>query len=118
MEFTLASQTETKAVFQLRDTTDTKKIYPYSFQLSLSYTLEDGVLNMEYLVENTDSKVIYYCLGAHPAKAPFLCIEPWNGSAVYAAEDDEFIHKNHVQALPPKASKSYRMAIRILKGCC
>lgn len=216
MDFTVTGQTTTSVTFEIRDTEETKKVYPYSFCLSLSYTLTDGSLFMEYRVSNNDERTIYYCLGAHPAfncpmedhalfedydlvfekeetassmvydsthlefnpenrieqlnesrvlplsrelfrnnavyfdnlksrkvslvnrntsrgvevsfpgfetvafwtpypeEAPFVCVEPWNGSAVYATEDNEFIHKNHVQTLSPGNTKSYGLSIRIL----
>lgn len=47
-------------------------------------------------------------------QAPFLCVEPWNGSAICSDEDDEFIHKNHIQTLKPQESKNYVMGIHIL----
>lgn len=47
-------------------------------------------------------------------KAPFLCVEPWNGSAICSNEDDEFIHKNHVQTLGARESRSYHLGIQIL----
>ncbi|WP_312446345.1 aldose 1-epimerase family protein [Lacrimispora sp.] len=216
MDFTATEQTNTTVTFEIRDSEETKKIYPYSFRLSLAYTLTDGTLFMEYQVANTDDRTIHYCLGAHPgfncplednavfedydlvfekeetissmvydskhlefnpenrivqlkesntlslnrelfkddaiyfddlesrkvsivnrntgrgvevsypgfetvafwtpypAKAPFICVEPWNGSAIYATEDDEFIHKNHVQTLSPGNAKSYGLSIGIL----
>lgn len=47
-------------------------------------------------------------------KAPFLCIEPWNGSAVCSDEDDQFAHKHDVQSLEPGQKRGYRLGIRIL----
>lgn len=216
MDFSATEQTSTSVTFEIRDTEETKKIYPYSFRLSLVYTLTDGTIFMEYRVTNTDDRTIHYCLGAHPgfncpmednavfedydlvfekeetissmvydsehlefnpgnridqlngsrslsltrelfkddaiyfedlqsrkvsivnrntgrgvevsypgfktvafwtpypAKAPFVCVEPWNGSAIYATEDDEFIHKNHVQTLSPGNTKSYGLSIGVL----
>lgn len=215
MDFAVTGQTETSVTFRIHDNEETKAVYPYSFALSLSYRLDHGSLVMEYQVENTDSRTIYYCLGAHPGfncpmedqasfedymlefeteedttsmvydlehfqfdpshrgvvlknektipltrelfkddavyfdclksrkvsivhrttghgielsypgfetvafwtpypgDAPFVCIEPWNGSGVYATEDDEFVHKNHVQQLGTGERKSYGMTIRI-----
>lgn len=46
--------------------------------------------------------------------APFLCIEPWNGCAIRSDEDDDFIHRHHVQILKPGEAKVYPMEIRIL----
>lgn len=47
-------------------------------------------------------------------KAPFLCIEPWNGSAIYDDEDDNFTSKRNLETLAPNASKSYRLTISLL----
>lgn len=46
--------------------------------------------------------------------APFLCIEPWNGSAIYSDEDNEFIHKRNIQTIKPSEKKSYQLVINIL----
>lgn len=50
----------------------------------------------------------------YPDQAPFLCIEPWNGSGARTGEGDELIHKNHVRRLEPGASHDLSMAIRPL----
>ncbi|MEW4414166.1 aldose 1-epimerase family protein [Clostridium sp. AN503] len=47
-------------------------------------------------------------------QAPFLCIEPWNGSAIRSDEDDEFLHKHDVQILGAGESRSHLLEIRIL----
>ena len=47
-------------------------------------------------------------------RAPFLCIEPWNGSAVRSDEDDEFTHKHGIQVLKAWEKKSHQMEINIL----
>lgn len=46
--------------------------------------------------------------------APFLCIEPWNGAAIFADEDDHFAHKRDIQILSPGETKSYHLTIRLL----
>ncbi len=47
-------------------------------------------------------------------QAPFLCMEPWNGAAIFADEDNEFIHKRDIQTLKAGESKTYQLAIRLL----
>ena len=47
-------------------------------------------------------------------KAPFLCVEPWNGPAACSDEDDEFIHKNHLQTLEPGKTAHYLLKIQYL----
>ena len=48
------------------DTPDTHRAYPYAFCLSLAYELKDGILFMEYQVENRDQRDMWYAIGAHP----------------------------------------------------
>lgn len=44
-------------------------------------------------------------------KAPFLCIEPWNGSPIRSDEDDVFAHKHHVQVLPPGQRRTHLLKL-------
>lgn len=50
----------------------------------------------------------------YPKQSPFVCVEPWNGSAVFSNEDDVFAHKHDVQTLAPSEEKTYPMSIQIL----
>lgn len=215
-EFEVTEQTDSAAVFRLTSGKDTRRFYPYDFSLSLAYRLAGGVLSMDYIVENKDSRAMYYFLGSHPGfncpleegetfedymlefekeectrstvydleklqfdpelpgflldrartiplsydlfkqdalffeqiasrkvalihqktragvevsypgfetvafwtpcekNAPFLCVEPWNGSAIWADEDDEFAHRRHVQILEPGQVRCHHLEIRIL----
>ena len=47
-------------------------------------------------------------------RGTFLCIEPWNGSGACSDEDDEFIHKNHLQRLSQGKTGIYSMTISLL----
>lgn len=47
-------------------------------------------------------------------EAPFLCIEPWNGGAIYDDEDDDFCHKRDVEILLPGESKTYELKISLI----
>lgn len=216
MDFTVTEQSDSSVTMEILDNEDTRAIYPYSFRLSMTYTLTEGKLDITYRVYNRDSKAIHYCIGAHPGfncpmeagtsfddyvlefeaeetassmtydlthscfdpanrvprldhsrrlpicrelfkddavyfddlksrkvsllhkdsghgievafpgfetvafwtpyptEAPFVCIEPWNGSGVYADEDLEFIHKNHIQTLEEGGSREYSLIIRII----
>ena len=46
--------------------------------------------------------------------APFLCIEPWNGAAIYSDEDNEFIHKRNIKTIAPGQKQTYQLVIDIL----
>lgn len=69
-EFTVTNQTETSASFQLTASDETRKCYPYDFILTLTYTLHDGILSMDYSVKNPGDKDMFYLIGAHPG---FVC---------------------------------------------
>lgn len=47
-------------------------------------------------------------------KAPFLCMEPWNGAAIYDDEDDYFINKRNLETLAPGENKQYHLTISLL----
>lgn len=66
LDFQTEDQTDVFVTFCLSASELTKTMYPYDFRLSLTYTLTDDGIFMDYLVGNPDSRTIYYCLGAHP----------------------------------------------------
>lgn len=65
-DFQIAQEKDDCAVFTLSSSEETKPFYPYDFLLSLTYTLTDDGISMDYQVNNTDSRTICYALGAHP----------------------------------------------------
>lgn len=215
-EFSAEQFSDTSAAFTLCDSEFTHTMYPYAFRLTLTYTLLEDGLHMDYQVENTDTKTIHYLIGTHPgfncpmeanekfedyvlefeheetassikfdiadeifrpenrtllldhtnvlplkydlfldeafffdslkskkvalknpatgkglevsfpdfetvafwtpmpSKGPFLCIEPWNGSAVRSDEDDNFLNRHYLQTLEVGEKKQYHLGIRVL----
>ena len=67
MEFKLIGKSERKVTFALESNQDTKKVYPYDFTLSVSYTLEDNKIGVIWHVLNTDKQEIHFQIGGHPA---------------------------------------------------
>lgn len=57
---------DSEIVFSIRDTEKTRKHYPYAFRFSITYALQDNKLSVKYGVENTDEKIMYFGVGAHP----------------------------------------------------
>ena len=49
-----------------------------------------------------------------PSKGPFLCVEPWNGSAIRSDEDDNFLNRHFLQTVLPGDKKQYQMQITVL----
>ncbi|WP_163653535.1 aldose 1-epimerase family protein [Listeria sp. PSOL-1] len=66
-EFTVVELLKDKCVFELVADEKTRLVYPYDFRLQISYTLLENQVQVEYSVENIDSKRIYFSIGAHPA---------------------------------------------------
>lgn len=53
--------------FSLRNTVETYRMYPYEFEVVVSFALEGNALKVTHSIENKNSKVMYASLGAHPA---------------------------------------------------
>ncbi|RAK20679.1 galactose mutarotase-like enzyme [Flavobacterium aquaticum] len=68
-EFEVANQTESSAVFILRDNTETLKNYPFQFELRLKYELIENSLKISYSVLNKSQEIMPFSIGAHPAFA-------------------------------------------------
>lgn len=68
-EFELLNQTENQAVLALKANVETKKVFPFDFELQLYYTLQDSKLILTYKIINKDDVTIPFSIGAHPAFA-------------------------------------------------
>ena len=215
-DFAVEQKSDSCAAFTICDTEETRKVYPYRFRLTLTYTMAEDGIHMDYQVENTDTRAIHYELGAHPgftcpladgehfsdyvlefekeetassmvydlehlqfdatnrvprldhsrilplsydlfekdaiffddiasrrvaiknpatgrgvevdyrdfetvafwtampSQGPFLCIEPWNGSAIRSDEDDDFLSRHFLQTLKVGEKKDYHLGIKVL----
>lgn len=74
MEFALEKQEKNSLWFCLTSTEETLEKYPFAFRLHIGYELVENEVKVLWKVENTDTKEMYFSIGAHPA---FLC--PVNG---------------------------------------
>jgi len=66
-EFTLVEHTADTMVFELRDSAETLKMYPFKFILRFRYKLRGNAVVSELEVENIDNQTIYFSAGGHPA---------------------------------------------------
>ena len=66
-EFKLIAQGEHKVTFALHETEETLKVYPYCFNLAVSYRLNGNKIHVVWHVENTDKRDIHFQIGGHPA---------------------------------------------------
>ena len=66
-EFKLIAQGEHKVTYALHETEETLKVYPFKFNLAVSYRLNANKIHVVWHVENTDTRDIYFQIGGHPA---------------------------------------------------
>ena len=65
--FTEISVTGDSVELELNSSEKTKSLYPYDFNLRVKYVLDGNKLSVAYTVKNTDTKKIYFAIGAHPS---------------------------------------------------
>lgn len=66
-EFEVVEQSASSVTLQLKSTEETRKSYPYDFELRLIFSLSDNTLTQTYEVTNPGNVVLPFTLGAHPA---------------------------------------------------
>lgn len=57
---------EDELVFEIKETEETLKIYPYRFEFKVTYKLIDNALKVTFKVSNKGNKEMLYMLGGHP----------------------------------------------------
>ena len=67
MVFDIVNISEREHTYVLKYNEDTLKMYPYKFELYISYIIEDNKLTIIYKVRNLDIRPIYFGIGGHPA---------------------------------------------------
>ncbi len=67
MNFEIIYNDNTSITYSLISNDETKKLYPYSFELLIKYTLVDNSININWTILNKDTKDMYFSIGAHPA---------------------------------------------------
>lgn len=65
--FTVESTTDTQAVFLFTENEKTFEGYPFKFELRVIYTLQGESIKIEYKVNNTNDKAMYFSIGSHEA---------------------------------------------------
>lgn len=95
-EFDMLAREDDRITFVLHQTEETKKVYPFDFQLEISYELKDSSLKVLWKVTNPAEDKMYFSIGAHPA---FMCPvkegeKQWDGYLCFPdAEGDALAFK-------------------------
>jgi Galactose mutarotase and related enzymes len=73
LEFELAAQGQDFLRYTLRSDESSLLVYPFRFELSVTYKVEADRLSVGYEVVNADSRPMPFSIGAHPAfRAPLV----------------------------------------------
>jgi len=65
--FELAKKDDSEAWFKLTSNKQTMEIYPFPFELTIGYILENNRLKVVWDVKNTGNAEMYFMIGGHPA---------------------------------------------------
>ena len=66
-QFEVVEQSPSSVTLQLKSTEETRKSYPYNFELKLIFSVDGDTLTQTYEVTNPGNVVLPFTLGAHPA---------------------------------------------------
>lgn len=66
-QFEVVEQSPSSVTLQLKSTEETRKFYPYDFELKLIFSVAGDTLTQTYEVTNPANVVLPFTLGAHPA---------------------------------------------------
>ena len=96
MDFTCITKGNDSITHGLSDTEETRKIYPYPFELFVTHRMDEEnprVLHVDWKIRNNGSEEMYYSIGAHP------------GFALPIEEDQE--RENYLLEFPGKEKLWY-----------
>ena len=66
-QFKCICEKENKTSFLLTSGEESKEVYPFEFELIITYTLEGCSLRVEWEVRNPGDETMYFTIGGHPA---------------------------------------------------
>ena len=66
MPFALESKSLDEMTFLLTENSDTLGVYPFRFELRVSYIIDGDGFMMRHALKNTSGEKMYFSLGAHP----------------------------------------------------
>ncbi|QKF72996.1 aldose 1-epimerase [Aliarcobacter faecis] len=84
--------------FRLKNDEKSLEVYPFFFELNISYKLEESKLIIAYKVKNKSDEKMFFSIGAHPAfntlNGDFLEFEDIKTTKRYFLDDKGLIYKN------------------------
>lgn len=85
-EFEIEALSENSATFLLKSNDETKKCYPFDFELRVIYSILENELTVTYDIKNMTNGDMYFSIGAHEAYSCPNGISEW--SVIFDKEED------------------------------
>ncbi len=89
VEYEVEEKTNDSVTLLYAANKETKKCYPFDFAFRVVFTLSGNKLNVDYKVENKDSKPLYFSAGAHEG---YACPEGYEAYSVVFDENETLYH--------------------------
>ena len=67
MKWEFLEKSDDSVSFILKETPETLELYPYIFEVKVTFSLDGNRLTVSHTVTNKNNRVMYFSLGAHPA---------------------------------------------------
>ena len=67
--FEVIQSSESKASFRLRDSAESRAVYPFAFELEIAFRVQGMTLHVEAIVRNPGAEPLPFSFGYHPAFA-------------------------------------------------
>lgn len=65
-EFDVITTTENSVTFSFKSNDETRRVYPFDFELVVNYSLSGSILHVNHTVINTGMDMMPFSIGAHP----------------------------------------------------
>lgn len=102
MDSSQVTQTAESLSFTFRASPETLSCYPFQFELTIRFEIQDSSLTQYFHVTNTDTRMIYFTLGAHPAfNCPIHPQESFEDYVIFIDCDDKVPLLNPSGTLEP-----------------
>ena len=105
--FHLKSSIENSVTFSLTSNNETRRVYPFDFDLEMKYTLNDDSLTLDYSVTNNGGKDMPFSLGAHPA---FALPQKFSNYSLKFEKDEPLVSRQLENDLISSKSHTYDAA--------
>lgn len=91
-EFTLTDKTENSITLSMKASVETKKVYPFDFVFSVTYTVNGDEVSATYTVENPANEPLYFACGGHDS---FALDGEVDGYALAFDKEEDLVHYYH-----------------------